>query len=152
MIFLWKTRFLRLWVIGVTYEAEIFRNLIFFHDKTVYQIWAKSDKIFSFLFGTLEPGLNRGEKGCNTTQNLCSWFFLNAEDPKLQYYHSFGGVLANLKFDFFLALKVKFFWDFYIYENLTHFNFEVDRIYCSVLHASVRILWPLSIKKVFLNA
>ena len=49
--FSWKTHFLRLWVIGVTYEHEFFRNLIFFHDKTVYQIWAKSDKIFSFLPG-----------------------------------------------------------------------------------------------------
>ena len=98
----------------VTDGAEIFRNLIFFYDKTVYQIWAKSDKIFSFLFWTLEPGLIGGEKGCHAAQNLCSRFFLNSEDPKLQWYHSFGGVLTNLKFDFFLTLKVEFFWDFYI--------------------------------------
>ena len=79
------------------------------------QIRTKSDKIFYFLFGTLEPGLNRGEKVCHTAQKLCSRFFLNSEDPKLQCYHSFGGVLANLKFDFFFALKVKLFLEFYIW-------------------------------------
>ena len=68
--------------------------------------------MFCFLFGTLEPGLNRSEKGRHTAQNLCSRFFLNSEDPKLQCYHKLWSklesVLKNLKFDFQGQKKGKF--------------------------------------------
>ena len=38
MDFFRKTHFFRLWAIGATDGAEIFRKLIFFYEKTVYQI------------------------------------------------------------------------------------------------------------------
>ena len=75
---------------------------------------ANISQISYFFSPTPERGLNRGENGCHMAQNSCWKVVLNSEVPKPQCYHSLEGVLANLKYDFFLALKVEFFWDFYI--------------------------------------